>query len=774
MENNKYSAHDLVMKRPASAFSHRWLDATPIGNGETGVLFYGGVAAEHLVINRSDMWYDGEDAPVPNVSSCVSEMRALQQQGKYREANDVMYEALRRENYGTRLADMRVLGDVKLTFSCLGVYSRYRRVLHMDTAEAEVFYDLGKAAYRRRYFVSRKRDIVVMEICSEEKTNFSLRSGFFETREGRRELKVRESDAAAAAYRTDGNCYIYSSANAGKYFGIVSRVISDGEVNVEESGISVKNTSRSLVLVKAFSEAENREAAENLAVSSLKACPESYAELFEENLPLYQALYKTADLTLYAGETYHSNAELLTEAKDGELSVELAEKLWRFGRYLFISGTTQTGLPFPLYGVWPYGYECMFTHHVANENVQSIYWHTDVGGLSALVPPLIKYYYDRMDKFRENARQLYGCRGIFVGTYTTPKNAAVAWFVPVILHFCGVAGWLSSHFYRYYLFTGDETLLKEKILPFMLEAAEFYEDYHYLDEKGNFSLYPAVSPENSPMEYYNKALPHSMPVTKNPTIEIAIVKELLQNLITLSKAHPELSVKVPTWEKMLSAIPAYRVNKDGAIAEWMDENLSDAYDHRHVSHLYPIFPGTELEDAQEKELIAACKRAVDLRENGSFCGWSMPHMSAIYSRLRETEKAFDTMNALTKVCVLDNFFTLGYDYRDMGITGFICGSEFQAKVQLDALLGYVNALQEMLIFTSPKILRLLPACPKQFGKGSATFRFATGIVEMRWNAEEKQCHGTITALRPTNVSLELPFEEGKKELKLKKGEKYSF
>ena len=136
----------------------------------------------------------------------------------------------------------------------------------------------------------------------------------------------------------------------------------------------------------------------------------SYDALFEESLPLYKALYEGADISLYSGNG-HTNEELLSSAMQTDISPELVEKLWRYARYLFISGTRIGDLPFPLYGLWCCGYQRTYTHHVANENVQSIYWHADVGGLSSLIEPLIDYYVSHMESFRENARRLYGCRG---------------------------------------------------------------------------------------------------------------------------------------------------------------------------------------------------------------------------------------------------------------------------------------------------------------------------------------------------------------------------
>ena len=165
------------------------------------------------------------------------------------------------------------------------------------------------------------------------------------------------------------------------------------------------------------------------------------------------------------------------------------------------------------------------------------------------------------------------------------------------------------------------------------------------------------------------------------------------------------------------------INSDGAITEWMDNTVQEYYAHRHLSHVYPLFPGTELEDNDRQDLLPAFKKAVDLRELGFMTGWSLAHMSAIYARLKEGDKVFESLNMLTKVCLLENFFTLHNDYRGMGITTTGMGNETFAPVQLDALMGSVNAIQEMLLFVSPKKIKVLPACTK-FLKGNALLRFS--------------------------------------------------
>ncbi len=771
------TVHDIYQNKPAFGLGQRWMDCTPIGNGCTGAAFYGGTAEDILAVSRADLWWNGRESSVPDVSHILYKMRALQKEGNLEEACNMMYDALQDANYNTNVANMRTLGCVKFSFECSGIYNNYKRVTHMNTGEAQIKYCLGKSKFERSCFVSRKRDVIIMRLASEEPSGFSLSHGFYDSYEGTDgEKTLKDTDGKFAQYKTADDCMIYSSSNEGKFFGIVTKAISDGLVKTEENRISVSGAKDSLLIIKAFSGAKNRKSAERAAVKAVNSCPLEYKKLFKEHKSLHARLYNKADIKLYFGRTYHSNEELLANAREKECSAELSEKLWRYGRYLFISGVNKNGLPFPLYGLWPCGYERVWSQHVGNENVEIIHWHAAVGGLSELIVPLIKFYCGKTEKFKENAKMLYGCNGIFVGAYLSPENSLATPHVPVILHFLGVAGWLSRHFYEYYLCTKDEKTFEENILPFMTEAANFYEDYVYEDKNGMIELYPAVSPENTPLEYIDvkrrTANGNAMPVTKNPTIEFAIMKELLNNLVEISKTHPALNNRVPKWKKMLSKIPEYMINESGAVAEWMDKSEHDYYAHRHLSHLYPLFPGTEIEDSQRLDLIPAFKKAVDMREMGFMTGWSLAHMSAIYARLKDGEKVFESLNMLAKVCLLDNFFTLHNDYRGMGITATDMGNETFAPVQLDALMGAVNAVQEMLIFVSHKKVKLLPACPKNFAKGKAKLHFFDGTVNMRWDLKTENCRAEFTAIRDTAFTVELPFNKGIKKIILKAKEKY--
>lgn len=289
----------------------------------------------------------------------------------------------------------------------------------------------------------------------------------------------------------------------------------------------------------------------------------------------------------------------------------------------------------------------------------------------------------------------------------------------------------------------------------MLEAAAFYEDYVLRDADGKITIIPSVSPENTPANFtpddFQTHMGHINPVVWNSTMDFAILKELLTNLLTLNNTFPQDPQRVENWKAILRDIPDYMVNEDGAVREWMDERLQDFYYHRHLSHIYPMFPGEEI--TPESRLFDAFAKAVDMRELGALSGWALAHMSCIYARMARGNQALECLNTLAKGCLLNNLFTLHNDWRDMGVSLHLD----VAPVQLDALMGTVNALQEMLLYVSSNKLSILPACPDSFGKGEIkNWCFPGGQISFAWNRSEGSLTAVITAERPIKMQLRFP------------------
>ncbi len=666
-------------KKQPSFYERCWMEGLPLGNGITSALILGNVGKEHIFINRFDRW-EGSDAEfLPDVSDEFRRMRDLIRQGNYKDSNFILTKALTEKGYNPVFPPVPCQPyELVLEFICKEPFSKYERGILFDSGEAYVSYNQGKVRITRRAFVSMADDAVIYE-CSSD-APFSVKLSRFD--------KLNFTFTYTAGRQTDMT-----------------------------DSILIEDTTRLLI-----------------SVSFNKVPSEDYNTLLEYHLPLWKKAMGDAELSLKNNDSYTET--LMEDNNDNGISPELIEKLWKFGRYLFVSGTAEGGYPFSLYGLWSCEKDPMWAQNVANENVQIIYHHAATGGLIHLVKPLIHYYYAQMDKCREAAKKLFGCGGIFVSVYSTPVSAYPSPNVPVIINYISAAAWLCRHFYEYYVYTDDKDLFEGEILPFMLETAEFWVDY-ITRENGKTEIIPSVSPENTPKNLISEeqlekvGLTHPNPTVKNSTMDFALLKELLTNLMEISQEHPIDKSKIAVWQDILSQIPDYRINSDEAVAEWMDEGLDDFYMHRHLSHIYPLFPGNEI--SPDSPLLPAFEKAVDLRELGGFAGWTYPHMSAIYSRLGNGEKAAEMLDGLVKYCTLGNLFTLGYDYREQG--SWTSGG--QAVVQLDGITGAVGAVQEMLFRSNSKKLYILPALPSCLNEGSLKgWHFPDGTVDISWNKSE--------------------------------------
>ncbi|MBO0995336.1 glycosyl hydrolase family 95 catalytic domain-containing protein [Bacillus sp. SD088] len=758
MNESKNNQYKLKLSYPASWWRNMWREALPSGNGKIGAAVYGGIKDETILINHEELWHLGKKDEVPDVSHTLAETRRLMSQKDHMAASWNLTNALKEKGYNTRLASRLPLGALKVTMPCEYAFKNYSRVLNMETGEVSVKWEDGQKRYERKVFVSRADDLIAYEITSNYASIQAEVYLALQKSEGRKLIDRVPLLVESVEGKPKAPYYYYAAKNEdGTDFGGVFRVIPvNGQMKENKESIQFTNAEKILILVKIFVKGERKKEWQRLT-NELADIDHNYEELLNRHTEIHRPLFHSAEIELTDGDDLRSNEELLLEAYSGEAPTSLIEKMWAYGRYLFISGTRAEGQPFGLYGLWFGDYRLMWGHNMANENIQMMYWHANVGGFIELVPALFNYYDQMMDDFRKNARQLYGCRGIFIPAGTTPGIGVPNQVVPVIMNWTGAAGWLAKHFYDYFLFSNDHNFLKEKVLPFMREAALFYEDFLVLGDDGFYKIYPSVSPENTPENHMPKngqPLAHPMPTTINATVDFAIIKELLAHLIEGSRiAGEEESNRIAQWKDMLVKIPDYQINEDGAIREWMHPDFDDRYDHRHLSHIYPIFPGQEFTCEDNPSLFKAFEAAVRKRLIGAQTGWSLAHMSSIYARIGAGDQALECLNIIAQSCLVNNFFTLHNDWRDMGISM----NSQTAPVQLDANLGWINAVQEMLIYISPTLVKLLPALPTKWKQGKVRdFCFTTGKISFSWDIEANVFSSKIVAERDTNVKVILP------------------
>jgi len=559
----------MINLQPAA----RWDDASPTGNGIVGALVYGHVYNDLTVFNHGSLWFRTPPPVVPDTTACLPELRALLRDGRWREAETVLADALAAAGYNPRVDPCHPACALRLQTESSSPIADYRREVDFATGEVRLSWREDGIRRRRPLFVSRADGVVALRIAAVTRDapvtcRLTLVPHDRESSIGWGSGKTRTPIPIPAEFRgetRDGWTHVVGRYHDGGEFGALAKVVVRGGTRrLVEQGhnwvplpyIEIADAAEALVLIAFFANEPAEDALPRLE-AELDALPADYDTLLDRHVRLHGELFRRASLELPCGpERDLGNERLLLDACDGKVPTALLERLFEYGRYLLICGSAPGGLPANLQGLWNGDYAPAWSADFHNDiNVQMNYWAALPGNLPEAAVPYFDYYDRCRDDYRENARAIYGCRGILapIAQSTHGKIHPGCW-----ANWTAGAGWLAQLYVDYWEYTGDDAFLRDRAVPFLREVALFYEDFLFPGPDGKIVFAPSLSPENIP-DRSDASI-----VTVNAAMDVAVAREVLTRLCA---ACARLGIETDgrrRWQALLDRLPDYQVNEDGA------------------------------------------------------------------------------------------------------------------------------------------------------------------------------------------------------------------
>ena len=511
----------------------------------------------------------------------------------------------------------------------------------------------------------------------------------------------------------------------------------DGKTECREGGyITVKGARCVTIISRTVKYEENYShglAAEVL--EDVRKITDTYEDMLESNRAYLEPLMERSFINL-EGDWAMAAEELLNEQhSEGELSPMLMEKLYDMGRFFLI---TDTGDDPP----------SLFQHNI-NTNLQVC--SGNMTGLPEMMDVYFRFYEDKFDDFRLNAKRFYGARGVLGNIHCDYNSGKFYQFSIVYPHYCWTAclGWIYNEFWGHYLVSGDKEFLRDRVVPGLKEIALFYEDYlSDEDENGKVLFYPSYSPEDPSMNDYHVPFPKDVyAMNVNSLMDVMVCREVLDNLMEACEILGLDEPDLPKWKELRSKLPDFLLDEDGAVKEWSFKYSGENYDHRHVSHHYDIWPGRAISPEKTPELVKPFILSNRKRGHQDDSAHGVIHRYFTAVRLNDLPDAMHNLRTLMEHgYVTRTLNTVHYPYR----------------VFCPDLLGAMPAMiLEMLVYSDEGFIKLLPAVPEDLKKGAVEgvwlYTFAK-IERMEWDMAQGAASVRLASV--VDQEVEISFPEG--------------